>query len=65
MGTLERGGVGGGGGGWRGRSELKGSYVDPSNVETTPSTPNLAQFFLQNPPFSALLLKVLMYTLQQ
>ena len=33
-----------------GGSELKGSYVDPSNVETAPSTPTLAQLLLQNPP---------------
>ena len=33
-----------------GVSELKGSYVDPSNVETAPSTPTLAQLLLQNPP---------------
>ena len=42
----ERVGVGLGKGG----SELKGSYVDPSNVETAPSTPTLAQLLLQNPP---------------
>ena len=33
-----------------GGAELKGSYVDPSNVETAPSTPTLAQLLLQNPP---------------